>query len=330
VAYVGPAPLRCSDGEVTGRRPVVGVLDTGCGPHPWLTGVVHTDVKLGTTPIGRTDAGTDAETIPDQLGPFDGVIDTLSGHGTFIAGLVHQTCPDADIAAWRIVPSQGPIVESELVAALSQIAELARRYRAGEAGGHPLDVLNLSMGYYHEDPSDAAFDPIMLGILKELADNGVVVVASAGNDSTDRPCYPGGFSGSAMSIPVVSVGALNPNRVTDALFSNVGSWVTTYRRGAALVSTIPPFEGGYDPVASTVYKDPDGTLPDRPRESMDPDDFRGQFAIWSGTSFSAPIVAGEIAAAMLGTLDLDGQVAPPASAITTAKAAVAACLANTP
>ena len=47
-----------------------------------------------------------------------------------IAGLVHQACPDADILAWRVVPSQGPIVESELVVSLAQIAELARLYRA--------------------------------------------------------------------------------------------------------------------------------------------------------------------------------------------------------
>ena len=32
----------------------------------------------------------------------------------------------------------------------------------------------------------------MLGILDDLADAGVVVVASAGNDATDRPCFPAG------------------------------------------------------------------------------------------------------------------------------------------
>ena len=59
------------------------------------------------------------------------------------------------------MPSEGPIVESDLVVALSQIAELAKRYRAGDSN-QPIDVLNLSMGYYHEAPEDAIkFDPIM-------------------------------------------------------------------------------------------------------------------------------------------------------------------------
>ena len=48
--------------------------------------------------------------------------------------------------------------ESELVTALAQIAELVRRHRHGEPGGHPIDVLNLSMGYYHETPEDGLFD----------------------------------------------------------------------------------------------------------------------------------------------------------------------------
>ena len=32
---------------------------------------------------------------------------------------------------------------------------------------------------------------------------------------------------------------------------------------------------------------------------MDPDDYRGGFAVWSGTSFATPVLAAELAAALI-------------------------------
>jgi subtilisin family serine protease len=246
------------------------------------------------------------------------MIDPLSGHGTFIAGLVHQACPDADIVAWRIVPSDGPIAQSDLLVALYQIAELAKRYREKKSP-QPIDVLNLSMGYYHEKPDDAlTFDPLMTDILQTLADNGVVVVTSAGNDCTDRPCFPAAFSSSTGPLPVLSVGALNPNGTTDALFSNVGDWVTDYARGAAVFSTMPTtFQGGLEPVARWEY---DG----RQREALDPDDYHGGFALWSGTSFAAPVVAGKVAMKMIDNMEQTGQVDDAATAVQKSQDAVQA------
>ncbi len=222
------------------------------------------------------------------------------------------------------MPSDGPIVESDLVAALAQIAELARRHRAGEPGGHPIDVLSLSMGYYHETPEDELFDPTMYAILEELGRNGVVVVTSAGNDATSRPAFPAAFgrwSDGAGPIPfdpaiapIVSVGALNPNR-TEALFSNTGPWVGARAAGALVMSTMPTFRGGYEPVART-------SAFGRIREAIDPDDFRGGFAVWTGTSFSAPIVAGDVAAAMVGTLDPVGETVDAETAVDVAWTAV--------
>jgi subtilisin family serine protease len=285
----------------------VATLDTGCGEHPWLDGVVRTDVGLGTQAIGYVDDETDPEKWFDQTGALDGGIDPLAGHGTFIAGLVHQACPDADIVAWRIVGSDGLVVESNLVKALKDIAELVRRHRDGDPDGHPIDVLSLSLGYYHETPQDVLFDPTIYGILRRMGECGVSVVCSAGNDATARPVFPAAFApwldgqGPVQAqpglVPIVSVGALNPNRTTDALFSNTGPWVRVYTRGAAVMSTMPPtFQGGFNAIASTeAYQ--------RKRSSIDPDDYSGGFALWSGTSFSAPHFAGRVARQMVGKID---------------------------
>ena len=255
--------------------------------------------------IGYIDDETDPEKWFDQVGALDGGIDALSGHGTFITGLIHQACPDADILVWRVVGSDGPIVESELVKTLERIAEVARKHRDGEKGGYPIDVLNLSMGYYHETPKDKQFDKTMYRILEKLGRCGVAVVCSAGNDATAREMFPAAFGPgpatprrpcrpSRNAVPVTSVGALNPNGYTDALFSNAGPWVTTYAEGALVMSTMPPgFQGGLEPVARTeAYR--------RVRESIDPDNFSGGFALWSGTSFAAPLFAGRVAARLGG------------------------------
>ena len=85
-------------------------------------------------------------------------------------------------------------------------------------------------------------------------------------------------------MPLVSVAALNPNR-TCATFSDDGPWVTAWASGAMVISTFPTdVKGSLMSVEETL----DGA---QTRESLNPDDFRGGFAAWSGTSFSAPALA---------------------------------------
>lgn len=92
------------------------------------------------------------------------------------------------------------------------------------------------------------------------------------------------------------MGALNPDRRTTALFSNVGPWVRTYAVGAAVLSTLPDFTGGLQASARDDRYD-------RRRLTIGPEDYRGGFAVWSGTSFAAPLVAGLIAARLDPPLD---------------------------
>jgi serine protease len=240
----------------------------------------------------------------DLVGPLDGGLDYIAGHGTFIAGLIRQTCPDAQILAIRVIRADGVILESELNLALAQLLTLAADHADGMPTGRPIDVINLSLGYYHEDPADLAYD----APLRELTDGfgrlGIPVVVAAGNESTARPSFPAAFAGpdapmDPQVLPVVSVGALNPDG-TIAVFSNSGGWVTHWAPGTAVVSTLPvTFSGGLSPVVGVADPQRDASGTPFARADLDPDGYGGGFGLWSGTSFSAPIVAGMIATTLL-------------------------------
>ena len=80
---------------------------------------------------------------------------------------------------------------------------------------------------------------------------------------------------------------------TIALFSNDGPWVKYLRPGASLVSTFPDtYDGSGEPTHRVLNRR--GEV----RSSFDPDDFISGFGVWSGTSFAAPVLAGEVAAAL--------------------------------
>jgi hypothetical protein len=115
---------------------------------------------------------------------------------------------------------------------------------------------------------------------------------------------------------------LNPNG-TDAMFTNTGPWVRVYDQGASVVSTVPQFQGGWQPIARTeAYQ--------RVRETIDPDDYTGRFALWSGTSFAAPLFAGRLAAKLLPDLPAPDSVCKPDVAVATAWATVSALTGITP
>jgi subtilisin family serine protease len=65
------------------------------------------------------------------------------------------------------------------------------------------------------------------------------------------------------------------------------------------------FQGGYLPGAGLQW---DG----HERAAIDPDDFTGGFAVWSGTSFAAPVLAGRLAAALEPALPAAGEPAAAA------------------
>jgi Subtilase family len=312
-----------------GRRPVVAVLDTGLREHWWLDvkakvgggyqiepdGFVTTDDQIqqairreGEHAADRGDHPRqvieDAWDTPVAANPLMGEIDTDTGHCTFISGIVRQVAPDARVLAIRIMHSDGIVNEGDLLCGLRH---LARRIAKAEAGrmDEMVDVVSLSLGYFNES-GDAALTSGLRKVLKVLLGLGVTVVAAAGNYTTSRKFYPAAFASQNKpgQVPLISVGALNPN-LTQALFSDGGPWINAWACGAVMVSTYPVDVQGSRSAEIEERAQPgpevpgDGTPLPGKRESLDPDDYRSGFALWSGTSFSAPLVAADIVKALL-------------------------------
>lgn len=305
VTYIGPVPPRAEKLPKGARRPVVAFVDTGCGEIPgWLPAETGSskDIVRRRLPsptggvIGIDDPSTDPEKYGDQSGPLDGFLDAAAGHGTFVAGIIRQIAPDADLISVRVADSNGSVIESEFIEAIEELATWVE----ADSRRHPhkIDVLNLSLGYYHETPEDGHFSLRLHEALCRLRRQGCVIVCSAGNDATDRPTFPAAlWKGGDPDLNLrekaglerhLAVGALNPQNTSVALYSNVGDWVTTYAPGTSVVSVFPHLEGGVQPGSKSDRYE-------RRRQSLDPDDHTGGFAIWSGTSFAAPFMAGMIA-----------------------------------
>jgi len=266
-----PSPTHCRD---AGRGIRVLVLDTGFDTRPttlpWMLGVAG-DQDPGIVP-------------PDGATPATTQIERYAGHGTFIAGVVRTMAPEAEVVVRAglttqlYAPGQGPggaqpPHNTHATIFEGQLAKALERYLAEDDP----DVISVSAGTRTESPRGLtllnAFHEEVLRRHK-----GVVIVAAAGNDGQRSHFWP------AASPWTVSVGALGYDWRSRADFSNFGSWVDVYAPGERLVNAFP--RGQYR------CTEPPNSNQIRLFEGM---------ALWSGTSFSTPVVAGLIAARMSRT-----------------------------
>ncbi|HEY1002662.1 MAG TPA: S8/S53 family peptidase [Streptosporangiaceae bacterium] len=240
-------------------------------PPPAAPGAGQERIKLGIS-----DTGLWEQPPPDLhswLAGVAGVADlpgpTLAGgqlsipyeggHGTMVAGMARCTAPGAGVYVGNHFPYTGGTLEYMLASDLETLI----------ADQSP-DLINLSAGgYTHRNAPPLSFI--------EFRDRhrDVTLVAAAGNDSTDRKFWPAAFDWA------IAVGALGADLQNLAWFSNHGDWVNVYALGEGVVNAFAT--GVY------TYHVP----PKQPAKQV----FDGM-ARWSGTSFSAPLVAGLIVAEM--------------------------------
>jgi hypothetical protein len=308
VDMVNPMPERRN----LERRLRVAILDTGVPTkHPAFDvsdRTEHEDTFVVVDHAFQTKIGehSDSPAIPlddPWEGPVHeptliGEVASHFGHGTFMTGLLRQISPDVQIYSLRVVHNDGLAYEHEVIGALHHVAEQVEAARRGEDDALNIDVVVLAMGYVDENPEDQPGGWIGDAV-NRLSMLGVPVVAAAGNQSSDRPFYPAAFAAYPQpenAAPVLSVGALNPNRHV-AMFSNEGPWVSCYATGAGLVSTYPCEAKG----SRMPDRRAKSSILNRHRESHDPDDFSSGYAVWSGTSFAAPLAAAFLVNAMAET-----------------------------
>lgn len=192
------------------RRVVVAVLDTGVAPHRWFRGRAWFE-DLPDDRLEVLDADHDAR------------LDVLAGHGTFVAGILAQHAPGAELQIVRLLGSDGVCDELDLVVALHRLP--------------PVDLVNLSLGCHTWDDHPSA------ALAEVVSSLDAPVVAAAGNDATDRPFWP------AALPSVVAVGALDAAGEGPARFTNRGDWVDACAIGEHVASSFVDLAGAADSFA---------------------------------------------------------------------------------
>jgi subtilisin family serine protease len=271
-------------------------------PGPWpevrpTVGVPKREVRLLVSDTGRLDdAGShswldpadvtgDADPLEARPGQLPLIRENV-GHGTFVAGVARCLAPRVKVFIANHFPASGADVESRMVNTLT----------ARISNDKP-DIINLSAGSYtRRDWISLSFESfyrqhrdILPPYAEPLPENrpSLTFIAAAGNDSTRRKFWPAAFDWTT------SVGALGPDEQHRAWFSNYGDWVDVYALGEGVVNAFAT--GEY------IYQVP----PKRPAIQT----FSG-LAVWSGTSFATPVVAGMIAEEMAQTGSTAGTSAP--------------------
>ena len=322
VAVLADPPGRASCDMLPGsRRRVVALLDTKLERHDWLG-------EPGTA-LGGDAFWVDAITTKHPWVPGPRLdpeperreLGVYEGHGTFCAGLIRQMAPDAQVLALHVARDHNRHVYGDhILNALSWL-----HY----AGLVPGDVVCLPSGFKPVPGVDNKYLALLRRALARLIEDGVRVVAAAGNQACSELIYPAAFASTDVpdGLRLASVGAYNTDGKTPAHFSNHGTWVTRWEIGTGVVSTFPAVDKAATP---KLTAEPDGADPAGfpGRTTADPDDFTRRkpagahdptgptpadqdelpvwelaeeveltagFARWSGTSFAAAVHAARLA-----------------------------------
>ena len=199
------------------RPPKVLVMDSGLRTLDGLgVAVEHPDLESCVVHSPWLNRSADKQVDDEDETDVDetGTLDFQAGHGTFIAGIIRQYCPDAEIYTCGTLTSFGEGSVSGVLHALRRVLAIVGR----------VDVAVMSFGGYFTSDDPGVFGTELRRLLGDA-----VAVGSAGNDASCRPYFP------AALPDVIGVGGLDAGG--RAWFSNFGPWVDACAPAVDVVST---------------------------------------------------------------------------------------------
>ena len=153
-----------------------------------------------------------------------GSVNDFYGHGTHVGGIVAAitdnntegiagTCPDCRLLNGKVLNDSGSGAYSWIASGITWATQNGAK------------VINMSLG-------GSVKSSTLESAVKYAWNNGVVVVAAAGNSNNPSKTYPGAYTN------VIAVAATD-NKDKKASFSSYGSWVDVAAPGVNIFSTFP-------------------------------------------------------------------------------------------
>lgn len=210
-------------GETHNRRPgLVSTLCSGLIAVGFLLLVTHLP-SLTLTP--RSGAGDSRVSSAPRQRVVIFIVDTsdyFDAHGTYVQSVIRQHCSRCEV---RQINLHGDLSLPTISQALHHVREVSQGF-----DGVITTLVNLSFGTY-------TYDKVLHAVVRSLDAQGVLIIASAGNDNTAKPFYPAAFK------EVLGICSSTRYTRTKAAYSNFGSWVSLCAPGLQYVTRPQQREG---------------------------------------------------------------------------------------